>query len=88
MLLVFERCGAPQPCPTAKEEEEEEIRMSLRPLPVTVAILLVLLRLFDFPWPNRGMCSQGVVVSTLLLCAKTQKLLLFVTLGFRLAKRS
>ena len=37
---------------------------------------------------NRGMCSQGVIVSTLLLCAKTQKLLLFVTLGFRLAKRS
>src|SRR5215212_3704964 len=55
MLLVFERCGAPQPCPTAKEEEEEEeeeIRMSSRPLPVTVAaILLVLLSLFDFPWP-------------------------------------
>jgi hypothetical protein len=50
MLLVFERCGAPQPCPTAKEEEEE-IRMSSRPLPVTVAaILLVLLSLFNFPW--------------------------------------
>src|SRR5215211_7014246 len=49
MLLVFERCGAPQPCPTAKEEE---IRMSRRPLSVTVAaILLVLLSLFDFPWP-------------------------------------
>src|SRR5215217_5650831 len=49
MLLVFERCGTPQPCPTAKEEEE--IRMSSRPLPVTVAaILLVLLALSDFPW--------------------------------------
>src|SRR5829696_601580 len=49
MLLAFERCGAPQPCPTAKEEEE--IRMSSRPLPVTVAaILLVLLSLFNFPW--------------------------------------
>src|SRR5215217_3798604 len=49
MLLVFERCGTPQPCPTAKEEEE--IRMSSRPLPVTVAaILLVLLSLFNFPW--------------------------------------
>jgi hypothetical protein len=49
MLLVFERCGAPQPCPTAKEEEE--IRMSSRPLPVSVAaILLVLLSLFNFPW--------------------------------------
>jgi len=49
MLLVFERCGAPQPCPTAKEEE---IRMSRRPLALSVAaILLVLLSLFDFPWP-------------------------------------
>src|SRR5215216_5670621 len=49
MLLVLERSGAPQPCPTAKEEEE--IRMSSRPLPVTVAaILLVLLSLLDFPW--------------------------------------
>src|SRR5829696_3068207 len=49
MLLAFERCGAPQPCPTAKKEEE--IRMSSRPLPVTVAaILLVLLSLFNFPW--------------------------------------
>src|SRR5215208_7983167 len=49
MLLGFERCGAPQPCPTAKEEEET--RMSSRPLPVTVAaILLVLLSLFNFPW--------------------------------------
>src|SRR5215212_4620387 len=49
MLLVFERCGAPQPCPTAKEEE---IRMSRRPLALPVAaILLVLLSLFNFPWP-------------------------------------
>src|SRR5215203_4499753 len=49
MLLVFERCGAPQPCPTAKEEE---IRMSRRPLALSVAaILLVLLSLFNFPWP-------------------------------------
>src|SRR5215207_10154334 len=49
MLLAFERCGAPQPCPTTKEEE---IRMSPRPLPVSVAaILLVLLSLFDFGWP-------------------------------------
>src|SRR5215216_1402427 len=49
LLLVFERSGAHQPCPTAKEEEE--IRMSSRPLPVTVAaILLVLLALSDFPW--------------------------------------
>src|SRR5215217_1665038 len=48
MLLAFERCGAPRPCPTAKEE----IHMSPRPLAVTVAaILLVLLSLFDFPWP-------------------------------------
>src|SRR5215210_2007539 len=49
MLLVFERCGAPQPCPTTAKEEE--IHMSSRPLPVTVAaILLVLLSLFNFPW--------------------------------------
>jgi len=49
MLLVFEQCGARQPCPTAKEEE---IRMSPRPLLVTVAaILLVFLSLFNFPWP-------------------------------------
>src|SRR5215204_6156403 len=54
MLLVFERCGAPQPCPTAKEEE---IRMSSRPLPVTVAaILLVLLSLFNFPWVYELLC--------------------------------
>jgi hypothetical protein len=50
MLLVLERWGAPQPCPTAKEEEE--LRMSRRPLALSVAaILLVLLSLFDFPWP-------------------------------------
>src|SRR5215213_5985647 len=50
MLLVFERCEAPQPCPTAKEEEE--IRMSPRPLPVIVAaILLALFSLMNFPGP-------------------------------------
>src|SRR5215208_4865168 len=49
MLLAFERCGAPQPCPTAKEEESS---MSRRPEALSVAaILLVLLSLFDFGWP-------------------------------------
>jgi hypothetical protein len=50
MLLVFEQCGAPQPCPTAKEEE---IRMSPRSLSVTVAaILLALFSVMNFagPW--------------------------------------
>jgi hypothetical protein len=48
MLLVFEHCGARQPCPTAKEE----IRMIPRPLPVIVAaILLALFSLMNFPGP-------------------------------------
>jgi hypothetical protein len=48
MLLAFEHCGAPQPCPTAKEE----IHMSPRPLPVIVAaILLALFSLMNFPGP-------------------------------------
>jgi hypothetical protein len=49
MLLVFEHCGAPQPCPTAKEEE---IRMSPRSLSVTfAAILLALFSVMNFPGP-------------------------------------
>ena len=62
MLLVFERSGAPQPCPTAKEEEE--IRMSSRPLPVTVAaILLALFSLMNFPGPWWYLVPEAVEVT-------------------------
>ena len=62
MLLVFEHCGAPQPCPTAKEEEE--IRMSSRPLSVSVAaILLALISLMNFPGPWWYLVPEAVEVT-------------------------
>jgi hypothetical protein len=61
MLLVFEHCGAPQPCPTAKEEE---IRMSSRPLSVSVAaILLALFSLMNFPGPWWYLVPEAVEVT-------------------------
>jgi hypothetical protein len=61
MLLVFEHCGAPQPCPTAKEEE---IRMSSRPLSVSVAaILLALISLMNFPGPWWYLVPEAVEVT-------------------------
>jgi len=62
MLLVFEHCRAPQPCPTAKEEEE--IRMSSRPLSVSVAaILLALISLMNFPGPWWYLVPEAVEVT-------------------------
>jgi|SRR5215216_5637610 len=61
MLLVFEHCGAPQPCPTAKEEK---IRMSSRPLSVSVAaILLALFSLMNFPGPWWYLVPEAVEVT-------------------------